>query len=35
LFWEQGLTVLVLGLLLSLYPVYKVFRIEPVTSMKR
>ncbi|MFM7838408.1 MAG: ABC transporter permease, partial [Chitinophagaceae bacterium] len=35
LFWEQGLTVLVLGLVLSLYPVYKVFRIEPVTSMKR
>lgn len=34
-FVEQGLIVLVMGLLLSLYPVYKVIRLDPVKAMKR
>jgi ABC-type lipoprotein release transport system permease subunit len=34
-FIEQGLIVLVVGLILSLYPVYKVIRLDPVTAMKR
>lgn len=35
IFINQGLIVLVIGLLLSLYPMYKVIRLNPVTSMKR
>jgi ABC-type lipoprotein release transport system permease subunit len=35
LFIEQGSTVLILGLLLSLYPTIKILRIDPVASMKR
>ena len=34
IFIYQGLVVLILGLLLSLYPVYKVIRLNPVTAMK-
>ncbi len=34
-FIHQGVIVLVIGLLLSLYPMYKAMRIEPVTAMKR
>jgi putative ABC transport system permease protein len=34
-FIYQGLIVLVIGLLLSLYPMYKVIRLNPVTAMKR
>lgn len=34
-FITQGVVVLVIGLLLSLYPVYKVIRLNPVTAMKR
>ena len=34
-FINQGLVVLVIGLLLSLYPMYKVIRLNPVTAMKR
>lgn len=34
-FIDQGLTVLIIGLLLSLYPIYKVIRLNPVTAMKR
>jgi ABC-type lipoprotein release transport system permease subunit len=34
-FIHQGLTVLIIGLLLSMYPVYKVIRLDPVTAMKR
>ncbi len=31
----QGITVLAIGLLLSLYPVYKVINTDPATSLKR
>ncbi|MGZ8557029.1 MAG: ABC transporter permease [Chitinophagaceae bacterium] len=34
-FISQGLIVLVIGLLISLYPMYKVIRLNPVTAMKR
>ncbi len=34
-FYNQGITVLIIGLLLSLYPVYKIITIDPTTSMKR
>ncbi len=34
-FIYQGLVVLVIGLILSLYPMYKVIRLDPVTAMKR
>lgn len=34
-FINQGLIVLVIGLLLSLYPAYKVIRLNAVTAMKR
>lgn len=34
IFIYQGLVVLIIGLLLSLYPVYKVIRLNPVTAMK-
>lgn len=34
-FINQGITVLIIGLILSLYPVYKVIRLNPVTAMKR
>ena len=34
-FINQGLIVLAIGLLLSLYPIYKVFRLNPVKAMKR
>lgn len=34
-FYYQGITVVIIGLLLSLYPVYKIFTIDPATSMKR
>jgi putative ABC transport system permease protein len=35
IFIYQGVTVLIIGLLLSLYPMYKVIRLDPVTAMKR
>jgi putative ABC transport system permease protein len=35
IFIYQGVTVLFIGLLLSLYPMYKVIRLDPVTAMKR
>lgn len=31
----QGVTVLIIGFILSLYPVYKIIKINPATSMKR
>jgi ABC-type lipoprotein release transport system permease subunit len=34
-FINQGIVVLLIGLILSLYPVYKVIRLNPVTAMKR
>lgn len=34
-FINQGLIVLVIGIMLSLYPMYKVIRLNPVTAMKR
>jgi putative ABC transport system permease protein len=34
-FYYQGITVLVIGLLLSIYPVYKILKIDPTKSMKR
>jgi len=34
-FISQGIIVMVIGLILSMYPVYKVLTIDPVTSMKR
>lgn len=34
-FINQGLIVLAIGLLLSLYPVYKIIRLNPVTAMKK
>jgi ABC-type antimicrobial peptide transport system permease subunit len=34
-FIQQGLTVLFIGLLLSLYPLYKIIRLNPVTAMKK
>ena len=34
-FINQGLIVLAIGLLLSLYPIYKVIRLNPVSAMKR
>jgi ABC-type lipoprotein release transport system permease subunit len=34
-FIDQGLIVLIIGLLLSLYPMYKIIRLDPVTAMKR
>ncbi|TWF34971.1 ABC-type lipoprotein release transport system permease subunit [Chitinophaga polysaccharea] len=35
IFIYQGIVVLIIGLLLSLYPMYKVIRLDPVTAMKR
>jgi putative ABC transport system permease protein len=35
IFIYQGMVVLVLGLLLSLYPMYKVIRLNPINAMKR
>ena len=35
IFWSQGLIVLCLGLLLSLYPLYKIIRMDPVKAMRR
>ncbi|WP_276363785.1 FtsX-like permease family protein [Daejeonella sp. H1SJ63] len=35
IFLNQALVVLVIGLVLSLYPVYKVIRLDPIKSMKR
>lgn len=35
IFLNQGLVVLVIGLMLSLYPMYKVIRLDPVTAMRR
>lgn len=34
IFWEQGITVLVMGLVLSLYLLYRVFRLNPVKAMR-
>lgn len=34
-FLTQGLTVLIIGLVLSLYPIYKIAMLNPVTAMKR
>lgn len=35
IFISQGLIVLVIGLILSLYPVYKTIRLNPVAAMKK
>jgi len=35
IFISQGIIVLVIGLILSLYPVYKTLRLNPVTAMKK
>ncbi|MFH6772249.1 ABC transporter permease [Gaetbulibacter aestuarii] len=35
IFIQQGLIVLILGLVLSLYPVLKVFRLNPIESLKK
>lgn len=35
IFINQGLIVLVIGLLLSLYPIYKIIRLDPVNGMRR
>lgn len=35
IFINQGLIVLVIGLLLSLYPIYKIIRLAPVNAMRR
>lgn len=35
IFLSQGMIVLVIGLVLSLYPTYKVIRLDPVQAMKR
>lgn len=34
-FIRQGIVVLIIGLILSLYPVYKIIRLNPVTAMKK
>ena len=34
-FIDQGLTVLIIGLILSLYPMYKALRLNPATAMKK
>jgi putative ABC transport system permease protein len=34
-FIRQGIIVLIIGLILSLYPMYKAIRINPVTAMKK
>ena len=35
IFIQQGITVFLLSLVLSIYPVYKVYRTDPILSMKR
>ncbi len=35
IFIAQGLTVLIIGLLLSFYPAYKILKLDPVLAMKR
>ena len=35
IFLNQTLIVLLIGLILSLYPVFKIIRLDPITSMKR
>jgi len=35
IFVTQGIIVLVIGLVLSLYPVYTTIRLDPVTAMRR
>ncbi len=34
IFWEQGATVLLIGLLLSIYLVWRIFRLYPVNAMR-
>ena len=34
-FIRQGIVVLIIGLILSLYPMYKAMRLYPVTAMKK
>lgn len=34
-FIRQGIIVLIIGLILSLYPMYKAMRLNPVTAMKK
>lgn len=35
IFIYQGIVVLIIGILLSIYPLYKVIRLNPVTAMKK
>jgi len=35
IFLNQSLIVLLIGLILSIYPVFKIIRLDPITSMKR
>ena len=35
IFIDQGITVLIIGFILSLYPIYKVMLLNPVNAMKR
>jgi putative ABC transport system permease protein len=35
IFIDQGLVVIAIGLIISLYPIYKVIRLDPVNAMKK
>lgn len=35
IFWNQTLVVLIIGLVLSMYPVLKILKLDPVTAMRR
>jgi ABC-type antimicrobial peptide transport system permease subunit len=34
-FTSQALIILILGLIMSIYPVYKIWRMNPITAMKK
>jgi ABC-type antimicrobial peptide transport system permease subunit len=35
IFWEQGLAVFIIGVVLSLYPVIQIIRLNPVEALKK
>ena len=35
IFWEQGIAVFIIGIVLCLYPVIQIIRLNPVEALKR
>ena len=34
-FWQQTIIILIIGFLLSLYPIFKIIRLDPATAMNK